>query len=112
MTDIEQAAPISREDEPYARVSTPADGRGIFPLGPGLRCAYPGYGLLQLADGRAGFARGNPGEPGSQRRESAPHHYCNARGVMMTTMKGALPVRAVFREIRAIPNTVSGRVVI
>jgi hypothetical protein len=37
-----------------------AADRGIFPLGPGLRCAYPGYGLLQLADGRAGFARRNP----------------------------------------------------
>jgi hypothetical protein len=29
--------------------------------GPGLRCAYPGYSLPQLADGRASFARGNPG---------------------------------------------------
>ena len=31
---------------------------------------------------------------------------------MMTTMNGALPARAFFREIRAIPGTVSGRVVI
>ena len=59
ITDIEQAARINREDEPCAHVcrSIPADDREIFPLGPGLRCVYPGYGSLQLADGRAGFAR-------------------------------------------------------
>jgi hypothetical protein len=54
-------AAVAKTNLTHACRSTPADDRGIFPHGSGLRCAYPGYGLLQLADGRAGFARGNPG---------------------------------------------------